>query len=63
MLATFNGLDLLGIVLVAIGALYVGWRLDRWEQDRELDRRWEETMRQARGDLDRPFDRDAEDVA
>lgn len=49
-----NGLDLLMLVLVVGGVLYGAHRLDAWEEERELDWRWEESMRLARESLDEP---------
>lgn len=48
-----NGLDLLGIVIVLVAAFYGAHRLDRWEDERELEWRVEDTMRRARESLDR----------
>lgn len=51
-----NGSDLLGIVVVLVVVCYAAWRLDQWEDERELRWRREETLRREREALDRVED-------
>lgn len=49
-------MPLLVLVVVVVAALYGAHRLDEWETRRELDWRYEDTMRRAREALDRVED-------